>query len=325
MKNIAIIGAGQLGSRHLQALAGLDGGASIQVVDPSPKSLQVAQERYLQVDNGPQGPTVQFLTDIGGLSPQIDFCVVATGADVRYRVLESLLASRQVTYLLLEKVLFQSVAELEAAGDLLRKSGASAWVNCPRRLYPFYASLKEKTAPVGDVRYAVTGGEWGMACNAIHFLDHLAWLVEDELVSLDFSGLERTIHQSKRPGFIEVFGTLRGRFSRGAEIELTATRGATPAPRLTVVSSGQRLDVDETSREAFVRRETENWREEKVTFDLPFQSALTHLVVQDLSAHGSCGLTPFDESARLHRVFLEGLTAFLEEVSGHGYPRCPIT
>jgi predicted dehydrogenase len=49
MKSIVIIGAGQLGSRHLQALRLIDEPIRIQVVDPSHESLKVAEERFNQV------------------------------------------------------------------------------------------------------------------------------------------------------------------------------------------------------------------------------------------------------------------------------------
>ena len=46
MINIAIIGAGELGSRHLQALAHLEEDATIQVVDSSEESRQITMERF---------------------------------------------------------------------------------------------------------------------------------------------------------------------------------------------------------------------------------------------------------------------------------------
>ena len=46
MKRIFIIGSGQLGSRHLQALKNIDEELDIYVIDPSNKSLDVAKNRY---------------------------------------------------------------------------------------------------------------------------------------------------------------------------------------------------------------------------------------------------------------------------------------
>ena len=49
MINIAVIGAGQIGSRHLQALSQLNRLTNIQIVDPDYKSLERAREIFLQV------------------------------------------------------------------------------------------------------------------------------------------------------------------------------------------------------------------------------------------------------------------------------------
>ena len=46
MKTVLVIGAGQLGSRHLQALKLVQNDLSISVVDPFQASLDVAKERF---------------------------------------------------------------------------------------------------------------------------------------------------------------------------------------------------------------------------------------------------------------------------------------
>ena len=53
MHQIAIIGAGQLGSRHLQGLAKLQLPCQVHVVDPSPKSLEVARQRFAETPPSP--------------------------------------------------------------------------------------------------------------------------------------------------------------------------------------------------------------------------------------------------------------------------------
>jgi len=41
MNNILLIGCGQLGSRHLQAIAALPEIGQIEVLDPNPQALEV--------------------------------------------------------------------------------------------------------------------------------------------------------------------------------------------------------------------------------------------------------------------------------------------
>ena len=49
MIHCAIIGAGQIGSRHLQALCQFEKPIRVDLVDPSDESLQTAQSRFEEV------------------------------------------------------------------------------------------------------------------------------------------------------------------------------------------------------------------------------------------------------------------------------------
>ena len=52
---IVLVGAGNIGSRHLQALALLDRDANIQVIDTLESSLKLAEERFNSVYDISQG------------------------------------------------------------------------------------------------------------------------------------------------------------------------------------------------------------------------------------------------------------------------------
>ena len=101
MYSIAIIGAGQLGSRHLQGLKLAQMPMCIQVIDKSPESLLTARERYEQIVPNPQVTSVEYLTTIDELAPELDLVIVATGSKPRAAILAELLSKEQVRNLLL--------------------------------------------------------------------------------------------------------------------------------------------------------------------------------------------------------------------------------
>ena len=171
MLQIALIGAGQLGSRHMQGLALLEAPARVTVVDPFAASLATAQERFAQVKQ--QNVEAVFTQSFDELPQALDGAVVATGADRRREAIERLLARSRVRVALLEKVLFQRIEDYGAVGTLLDKSGTRAWVNCSQRLWPFFRDLRPKTLGKSSVRIVVRGTQWGLGCNAIHNLDLL--------------------------------------------------------------------------------------------------------------------------------------------------------
>src|SRR5438105_2054054 len=144
MYRIAIIGVGQLGSRHLQAMVNLKIDAELFAVDPSTDSLQLAMERWKEV--GGDANQVHFLERIEKLPSQIDLAIVATSSSIRKEVVEELVAEHSIQYLILEKFLFQKENDYRDVQELLRKKKISCWVNCPRRLYPDYKKLKKDLA-----------------------------------------------------------------------------------------------------------------------------------------------------------------------------------
>src|SRR5436190_18734178 len=105
MKNIAIIGAGQLGSRHLQALAFVNEPISIQVIDRSADALNIAENRFNENRKTFHGQ-ISYHTDISNLVKNIDVAIIATGSSGRKKIIEQLLSHSSVRYLILEKFLF---------------------------------------------------------------------------------------------------------------------------------------------------------------------------------------------------------------------------
>ena len=105
--NIAVIGAGQLGSRHLQGLSKSINKFNIFIVDPSELSLSETKARLAEVDNKFVN-SISFLNDLTKLPPHIDIAIIATTAVNRRSVLENLVAITSVDYLILEKISFNS-------------------------------------------------------------------------------------------------------------------------------------------------------------------------------------------------------------------------
>ena len=151
MYNIAVIGAGQLGSRHLQGLANSSKQFNIYLVDTSEKALAIAQQRFEEVSNS-DNSSVFYHQNISALPEKINVSIVATTANVRRMVVEELLAKCSIKYLIFEKVVFQKSEDFLPILKLLRAKEVIAWVNCARRSYPFYNRLKKKLNSFQDLK-----------------------------------------------------------------------------------------------------------------------------------------------------------------------------
>ena len=71
MKNVAIIGAGNVGSRHLQALKAVDFPLSIMVIDPDLNSLAIAKERYNSIPLGIYQHQIEYFQKIEDINVAI--------------------------------------------------------------------------------------------------------------------------------------------------------------------------------------------------------------------------------------------------------------
>ncbi len=325
-KHLAVIGAGQIGSRHLQALAKIDLPVVLEVLDPNPEALTLSGARFAQIPENGNIQRIRHFRHMKDLSSVLDLAVVATNSDVRLAVVSELLRTRMVRSLILEKVVFQSQAAFEQAAGLFRSHHVSVWVNCFRRCVPIYHELKKIFAKEKSLHLRVSGCNWGLACNAIHFIDLLSYLTGDEDYDLDVSGLDSQIHQSRRKGFLECSGTLKATFSRGHELVLEERFEPGKARSFLLVFSveGREITVNDfDGRMTLINKESKT-HEEKL-FDRPFQSNLTQLVTQEIFNEGTCPLTPFSSSYQLHLPLLEGLSAHFGRIRGKTFTFCPIT
>lgn len=325
MVKLAVIGAGQLGSRHLQALSLIDREASIQVVDPISTSLEIAKTRFSEVCGSGNVRGVTYLNRISDLWDELDLVVVATNADVRMAVVEELLSLKKVRYIILEKVLFQKLDDYDVVGDLLTQKNVKAWVNCPKRVWPFYRELKEKFNGVERIDYTVSGSDLGIGCNAIHYIDNLAYLTGQIKFTLFNDQLDPETIPSKRQGFIEFTGTLYGYTEKRSRITITSYHGGDVPPLVQISSDSVRCLIMENQDKALISDKKDSWSWQEIKFTSPYQSQLTHMVVQKILNTGKCDLPNFEESSSLHTPLLEALTTHLKKKVSEEIEICPIT
>ena len=173
--NVAIVGVGGFGVRHLQGAARIDKSVSIYAVDASPASLDRAK-LCIEGLSCKRVKYIKYLYRVDQLPHDIDVAIVATSSVPRKKIAMDLLRHCNVTHLVLEKVLFPTVNDYyEVSSFLEQYPNSKAWVNCPRRMSEFYFMLKEiiNNEPIDC--FQVDGTEWGLGCNSIHMVDLLAF------------------------------------------------------------------------------------------------------------------------------------------------------
>ncbi|PBQ31517.1 hypothetical protein CNR22_06975 [Sphingobacteriaceae bacterium] len=324
MTNIAVIGAGQIGSRHLQALASLDEtNYKIFVVDPTPESLATASKRYKELK--PEDSSVVYLNNMEALPSEIELAIIATGSMVRKSITQSLLSTKFVKHLLLEKFLFPALEDYNEIHQLLAKSGTKAFVNCPRRMWDLYKVVK--TYVKGPLSFEVAGNLWGLGSNGVHMLDIFSYLINDAEITLDGSHLDEKIHESKRSGYVEFTGSITGSVKDGSSFRCTSYNAEASPLTLFLTTKTHRIIIKEEGAIATLQVSSaeNNWKWEEKLITIKFQSKLSDIVVNDLGASGTCDLTPYAVSATLHTKMLNLFLARMSQTTNEKVNICPIT
>lgn len=322
MKNICIIGAGNIGSRHLQGLKKVTFPLNIEVVDPSKDSLEIARQRYEQIVSS-VNHKISYLQDLSKVLKKIDLAIIATNSNVRRKVAEQLLTTSSVKYLILEKILFQNPEDYQSLEKLMIKKGCKAWVNFSMRTMPFYHNLKGKVDK--PIQMIVSGSQYGLITNAVHFIDYIAFITGNYAFTVDTDGLNKTPIKSKRLGFLELNGTLNVHFSEGSSGSFTCYSTGNAPFIIELLASNYRCLSRESEQKAWVSSGNTKWQWTELDSNIPFQSDMTSSLVESILNYGVCPLTPYKDAANLHITFLGGLLQFLNKTSHKKYSLYPFT
>lgn len=324
MFKILLIGAGQLGSRHLQGLLKFQKKQFIYVLDKSEDSLTVAKERAAEIEFKHK---VNYVSEWDNIPTELDLVIVATGASVRAKLVTKLLKICKVKNLVLEKILFQDLKSYSEIGNLIKSRGTPTWVNHPRRMFKHYKDLKNKIAANGEfVRFQIFGGNWDLACNALHFIDLISFLSGSEVLNLDFREIDNNIIKSKRPNCIELTGSLSGVLKNGNRFNISSLKGNYEDITITVLTKSSRWIIQEGDAQRIIYLANENNFKETIdTFINEYQSTLTTRIINDILIEGNTNLPNYDEACSSHVPFIKGALETYNSITKSNTLICPIT
>lgn len=317
MYQVAIIGAGQLGSRHLQGLKIASSPLSITVMDNNEDSLSIAKERYDSI-NAIGEKNACFVNTMDDMPESLDLVIIATGSKPRAAIIKALLKHSEVKYLILEKVLFPQLSDYDEIGELLKEKNVICWVNCPRRMLGSYNFVKNHLDYSNPLEMIFVGHDWGLCCNSMHYIDVFMYLAQKEKYEINANELDRKILQSKRHGYIEMNGTLRVKTESGDCLLLSSVVDDVPYCGVKIKNGSNSFLIDEVKGLLIF-----NGIESKI--NTPFQSQTTGIIVDGVLRTGFCPLSTYEKSTLYHTPFVKKLLEKYNEITGENAKILPIT
>ena len=326
MVNLAIIGVGQIGSRHLQSLAFLKYPSNIFLVDPSEKSLLTSRKNFLEVYRPDKSPhkNIFFCRSIQDINTPIDIAIIATSSDCRADVIKNLLTFQKVKKMILEKILFQKIDDYFEMKNLFVKNKIQVWVNCYMRAVNFFHRIKKELDQHQNISMTVDGSRWSMATTSIHFIDLFAYLTGSRQFSITEEKLTEPIIDSKRKGFKEFFGEMAGQNSKRDTLRLICDSNGHAPNRICIVNGDRCKEIIFGPREI-----TYSYGKGQLSvhqkIEIPLQSQLTHHIVHQIIDRGVCALSSSQESMELHLPFIKIVLNFFGNKLNRKIKICPIT
>jgi hypothetical protein len=318
MKKIILVGCGNIGSRHLQALMKFQYPLQIEIVENYEPSIILAKSRLDEINNN-KIHTINWHNNFEFLSGFSDLVIVATLSSGRVKIIESLLNLGYKKFLI-EKLVCQSIEEYDNLLDLVKKFDAKGWVNTRCRYFKSYRKIKDLFKNTEKINLKMSSGDTGLATGAIHYLDLFSWLLDDNKIKLNGELLDPKIYPNKRgKNLIEFGGTISGSAKNNSSVSISFSPGI-PSLLVSIDDGMHKIILDEYNEKILY-----NSFNEKLDFKLEHISNITTQIVEDILKNDDCLLPTIDESYLSHVELFKIFSKHLEKIKKEKVKLCPIT
>ncbi len=316
--HIVIVGAGQIGSRHLQALITTKVKIEISIIDPSHSSLEKTKVRWEEVGGKHSSFLIKYYNSVSNLSKDIDLALITTSSFNRLEIIKELAKSVKVKYWILEKVLAQSETDIDEI-KYLTSNSLNCWVNNPRRVMKWHKEIRLRLLGKGPYEINYSGRDWGLACNSVHFIDLAMWWADENIQRIDTSNLDKNWFEAKRKGYFEVNGKLSILFSNGSRLKLVSNSNIKKNLLTVNLSNGEKWKIDENVGKAF------SSKKEILNGTYEPQSSMTGKLIDKIYKNGKCDLPDINESSKVHKPFIREMLNHWNKSNNTDHKLIPIT
>ncbi len=317
-KKILILGCGNIGSRHLQALTNLPYNLEIAIIEPNNESKKMAKTRLIDSNYDSKKHNVVWYDKINDDVKSYNLAIIATPSIGRVKNIIKLL-ELGISNFLIEKIVCQSNSEYELLLTSLEKFNAKSWINVNMRYFDSYQKIK-KSFKNSKIHISIIGSKPILGTNAIHYLDFICWLSDSYDLTLNGEFLSNDIFPNKRGDqFVEFAGTLIGS-GKKSSIVLTYFPDSDLPTIIHIANSKNHLIIDEMNNKKFTSFGN-------FDFEYKFEhvSTVTTKIVKDIFEKNTCILPSASDLYPLHSELFRVFNNHITKIKNIKPSLCPIT
>ena len=322
-KKIVLIGSGEIGSRHLQALAKLPMDIQIDIVEPKEKSKELGLMRFNEVSNNKNKQQLFWHNSVDEIENLSDLVIVATTATGRSDLVINLLEKGHSRFLI-EKMVCQSREEYEKLLSKINEHNAKGWINAARRYFASYQKLKESFRNSEFIDVSVIAGKRGLGTSAIHYIDLFSWFANNSEITLNGDCLYDELFTNKRgKDLVEFAGTITGNLKNGSTLTITFLPKA-DLPIIVIITGNDNFFlVDELNENKILN--IKNLKKDYLDYKYEHVSTTTAWIVEDILKNDECLLPDLNSLFKAHSELFRIFNSHIKKVTGSLPKLCPIT
>ena len=317
-KNIVIVGCGNIGSRHIQALSKLTFNITLHLVEPSLESRNLTKSRLEEISLDNIDDLI-WHNSVEESIPQSDLVIIATQSIGRADLIKNLLEKGHSRFLI-EKIVCQSTEEYTTLDSKFQEFGAKGWINTNRRYMKPYRQLKDSIKNESFYMY-VLAGNVGLGSNAYHFIDLFSWFSNDENVSIN-GDLDKKILFSKRGNnLLEFSGKLTCKNKKSSLMISFLSSIDTPVI-LGFVNNENHIIINETEKKIIPIHGNLSLSDD---FEMANVSNSTTQIVNSILTQDKCDLPKLKFASNAHKELFDIFNNHILLCTGNKNKICPIS
>lgn len=287
-----VVGFGGMGCRHAFSLFLGKEYSEIFVIEPNYQAfLDNCQRIQISASN------FSYVKEINQLPDDIEFAVIATTSNIRLNIFKYLILKKNIKKFLLEKVVFQSESQFLEAISIIEKYQVTAFCNFVNRYFPNYRLIKNQIIKNKPITMIVSGGEFGLACNSLHYVDLFQYLTTSLPRLVSYNLIENTRKHKRGNQYKEIIGQMSWVTESGDKLVINSQLERIGDVEISIQFEQNVHILNEGSCRHLVIDQDNNISDSK--FEILYTSVLTNIIDLDIK-NGTCLLPLVQDTKYIH-------------------------